>query len=160
MTESSFAAKNMVVGEGPDQFYASATNGGDIRGEGVRQLLEKVDSWTGPTQSLLVLPEGIMVNYLARRRTPTKHINFMPPELDLFGEKNILQDLRDAPNPAACVLMHKDTSEYGFRYFGTDYGARILNWVGRRYKPDWQFSQTPLVPSTGGGFGIQFLGPR
>ncbi len=160
MTEESFATKNMAVGEGPDQFYACANNGADFRGEGVRQLLVKVDEWTGPTQTLLVLPEGIMVNYLARRKTPTRHINFMPPELELFGERNILQDLRDAPNPAACVLMHKNTSEYGFPYFGTDYGLLIMKWVGRRYKPDWQFAQPPLQPSTGNGFGIGFLGPR
>lgn len=101
-----------------------------------------------------------MVNYLARRKAPTRHINFMPPELDIFGERNIVQDLRKAPDPAACILIHKDTSEYGVPFFGTDYGLLIMKWVKRRYKPDWRFGQPPLEPSTGRGFGIGFLGPR
>lgn len=160
MTEVSFAEKNVLVGKGADAFWSTANRGADIRGEGVRQLLEKVEALTGPSQTVLVLPEGIMVNYLARRRTPTRHINFMPPELDLFGERNIVQDLRDAAPPAACALIHKNTIEYGVPFFGTDYGQSILNWVRRRYTPDWQFAQPPLEPSTGFGFGIGFLGPR
>jgi hypothetical protein len=160
MSEASFAEKNVLVGKGADAFWSAANQGADIRGEGVRQLLEKIEALTAPSQTVLVLPEGIMVNYLARRKTPTRHINFMPPELDLFGERNIVQDLRDAPAPAACALIHKNTIEYGFPYFGTDYGQSIMNWVRRRYRPDWQFAQPPLDPRTGFGFGIGFLGPR
>ncbi len=104
-----------------------------------------------------MLPEGILVNYLTRRHTPTRHINFMPPELALFGEEEIVKELRAAP-PDALALVHKDTSEYGYPLFGIDYGQRIVRWAQRRYQYDWNWGQQPLQPGT--AFGVGLLGPR
>jgi len=153
MSEQVFDSKTVVVGEGADAFRADA-----VRGEGVRQLAEQVETRLKPEYTLLVLPEGIMVNYLTRRRTPTRHVNFMPPELDLFGEDVILQDLRDAPDPAAVALVHKDTSEYGVPLFGVDYGQRIGRWVQRRFQADWRWGDMPLTPET--RFGVAFFGHK
>ena len=38
-----------------------------------------------------------MVNYLARRVNPTPYINFMPPELIMFGEENMVAAFRSSP---------------------------------------------------------------
>jgi len=153
MSEGSFAAMTVPVGEGPDRFWADP-----LRGEGVRAVLGVIDERLGPEDTLLVLPEGITINYLTRRRAPTRHINFMPPELEMFGESRIRRELREAPDPAACVLVHKDTREYGVALFGIDYGEALMGWVRRRYRPDWLYGEPPLEPGT--RFGIGFLGPR
>ncbi len=161
MSEEVFAQKTVVVGAGADAFRAEP-----VRGEGTRQLLEQVEARLKPEHRLLVMPEGVMVNYLARRRTPTRHVNFMPPELSIFGEEAILAELRAATPPAAAVaLVHKDTSEYGPEparpnsyLFGAQYGTRLARWVQRRYQVDWTWGDPPLTPRT--RFGVAFLGHR
>ena len=70
----------LPVGVGRDQFLA------DERGRIVQAAVDAVSAMVRPDQTLLVMPEGVMINYLARRRNPTPYINFMPPELVMFGE--------------------------------------------------------------------------
>lgn len=154
LSGAAFAQKTVTVGRGADAFRSEPV---PPRGPGVELLLAQIESRMGPEQTLLVLPEGIMINYLARRRTPTRHINFMPPELELFGEQEILAELRAQP-AAALALVHKDTSEYGFPLFGIDYGQRIIRWAQRRYQYDWNWGEQPLQPGT--RFGVGFLGPK
>jgi len=84
-----------------------------------------------------------MVNYLARLENPTPYINFMPPELVLFGEQTILAALRATP-PDIVLLTHKNTAEYGFPWFGRDYGQTLLRWVLENYEPAALLGDPPL----------------
>ena len=103
------------------------------------------------------MPEGVLLNYLARLPNPTPYVNFMPPELVLFGEAAMLAALEGAPPDAICIV-HKDTSEYGVRFFGRDYGQALRAWVDRRYAPAGGWGDEPLAPGT--GFGIRLLERR
>ncbi len=125
------------------------------RGEAVNQLLQQIESRMSPAANFVVLPEGVMVNYLTRRRNPTPFVNFMPPELAIFGESAILQALQAHP-PDYVILMHKDTAEYGVKFFGADpdYGKLIMDWVASRYRPVWQTQHEPLKDKN---FGIKLL---
>ena len=82
--------------------------------------------------TLAVLPEGIMLNYLARRPSPVRHINYMPPELLLFGEERILAELRASP-PDLVAYVCRPTPEYGFFSFGQGYGEKIDTWIKKNY---------------------------
>lgn len=152
MSGEAFEQKSVVVGSGADAFRAEPP-----RAPLVVSLLEEIDARFGSQETLLVLPEGIMLNYLTRRRSPTRHVNFMPPEIELFGEEEILDELRASP-PDALALVHKDTSEYGFPLFGTHYGTAIGHWVSRQYSPDWFLGDPPL--QAGSFFGVSLLGRR
>jgi hypothetical protein len=69
------ADKRILVGSGADAFLA------DPRGEFVQRALEVLERREPKDGTLLVVPEGAMLNYLARRRSPTRYFNYMPPEL-------------------------------------------------------------------------------
>src|SRR5208283_4975736 len=84
-------------------------------------------------KSLACFPEGITINYLARLRTATGYVNFNPPDLLLFGEDRMLEALKDSP-PDYVFLVHKDTSEFGERFFGRDYGRKIFAWIEENYQ--------------------------
>lgn len=102
---------------------------------------------TRPEDTVLVLPEGISMNYFARRVNPTRQINFMPPEIIMYGEDRVLADLQ--ANPADyCVVVHRVTGEYGRDYamFGTFYGQKIYQWVGKNYIGVARFGVMPLSP--------------
>ena len=85
-----------------------------------------------PDNTIACFPEGIIINYLSRRRTPTPYVNFNPPDLLLFGENRMITALNDSP-PDFVFLVHKDTSEFGERFFGHDYGQKLNAWIEERY---------------------------
>lgn len=122
-----FELKWRIVSSGADAFRA------DMRADFVNATLERIATLVRPDETLAVLPEGVMLNYLSRRVNPTPYINFMPPELLIFGERSILDSLKTHP-PDFIVLVHKDTSEYGFKFFGRDYGQQIYAWIAANYR--------------------------
>jgi hypothetical protein len=144
-TGSWLARKTEVVGQGRDAFRA------DLRGRFVTEALRTIDQ--AGIETLVVLPEGVTLNYLARVRNPTPYVNFMPPEMLLFGEEAWLGALREA-RPDAVLVVHKDTTEYGYPFFGRDYGAPVMDWVREAYRPVGLLGDEPLQPGT--LFGMRF----
>ena len=135
--------------------------GGDVirarwRGEEMAEALADLQQRLGPEDTLLVLPEGVMLNYLLRRRSPTRHVNFMPPELLIWGEETILAELKQSP-PDVVAIVHKDTSEYGAARFGWDYGQQIWDWIDDSYERKAVYGAIPLVSSR---FGIAIMEPK
>lgn len=139
--------KSHAVGTGTDRFYA------DARGEAVNTMLAVLEKQAPAGATLAVFPEGVMLNYLARRKNPTPYTNFMPPEMIVFHEAKMLAAFRADP-PDFVILVHKDTSEYGPRFFGQDYGVALFNWIRENYHP---ISQVGAVPLQTDGFGMLLL---
>jgi hypothetical protein len=150
-TEHFLERKTVVVGQGRDAFRA------DVRGTLVNEALADLAQRAAPGETLAVFPEGVMLNWLARRANPTPYVNFMPPELLLFGERRIAAAFRARP-PDWVLLVHKDTSEYGYPFFGPDYGRELATWIQESYEPVNLHGQPPLQPNT--IFGIQLLKRR
>ena len=148
-----FARKTVEVGTGRDRILA------DQRGLYVNAALDELDARLEDGDEVLVLPEGVTINYFARRRTPTPYFNFMPPELILFGEDAMVAALEKRP-PAAVVLAHKNTAEYGYPFFGTDYGTVLSRWVLDHFEHVWTDPRGgfPLQPDT--LFGISILAAK
>ena len=145
-----FASKRdeYVIHRGVDTFRS------DRRAAPIKQALKVIDDLVGPKETIVALPEGVMLNYLTRRVNSTPHTNWMPTEFVIFGEENMFRSLREHP-PDWIVLVHKDTSEFGVRFFGTDYGREIMDWVRFNYVEVGTILERPLV--TEHHFGVQFL---
>jgi hypothetical protein len=139
--------KTCVVSEGADTFIATS------RGYAVNLLLNQISQQVKSNETLVVLPEGIMVNYLCRRINPTPYVAFMPSELIMFGEDKMLASFKEHP-PDYIALVHKDTSEYGFPFFGKDYGQRLFEWIKNNYNLIIQIGAPPLQDKH---FGIQLM---
>lgn len=133
------------VGAGKDLFFA------DQRGRLIQQVVGQLKKNVLVDEGLVVLPEGVMLNYLARLPNPTPYLNFMPPELIMFGEETILQSLRHA-SPRYLLLTHKDTREYGYAFFGRDYATHLGRWIQDNYHPQALYGDAPL--RRGSEFGI------
>ncbi len=141
--EPARTGKTIVVGAGGDSFRAQAQR----RARLPQRLSRWVDATLPPEATLVVLPEGAIINYLTRRINPTRHLNFLPPELAIFDEKKILEDLETHP-PDFVALVHRDTAEYGVPLFGTDYGHDLYAWALRGYERVIQVGSKPLDPRT------------
>ena len=134
VTDSFVRTEIATVGRGADVFRSDP-----IYGVMVQAALVDIRRRLPEGGTLAVLPEGVMINYLARRVNPTPYYNFMPPELAMFGEPQIFAAFREHP-PDLILLAHKDTSEYGFPFFGRDYGRELYAWVRSEYAPVWLVS--------------------
>jgi hypothetical protein len=108
------------------------------------EALQWLERQTPAAATLVALPEGTMLNYLARRLNPTPYIYFTKVELISFGENNILQALRANP-PDYLVLEHVSSEDYGVGYFGDDprYGKSIMDWAANSYRLAVQIGPEP-----------------
>jgi len=127
-TNSWFQLRTVQVGRGNDSFLA------DDRGRVVNDVLDRLEGLRAPGDTLVVLPEGVMLNYLSRASNPTPYINFMPPEIIMFGEDRIVQAL-DGDPPDWIVFTDRRAPEYGYENLGVDYGVDILRWIEQNYAP-------------------------
>ena len=127
VTASMVAKKHVREGTGRDQFWA------DDRGRSVDAAVAAV----GGADTVLVAPQGLMVNYLARRPDPIAVLNLMPPELATTGEAAVLAELRRHP-PAAVVVLGTDTADGGLLLTEGHhvYGRSIVTWIRAHYEPD------------------------
>lgn len=143
-TQSRLRPLNARLGDGADRIR------GGNRAKIAQEALTAIRARLAPEETLLVVPEGVMLNYLARRRSPVPYLNFMPPELIMFGEETMLDRLRASP-PDWIAVVHKNTAEYGARFFGQHYAQAIGGWISREYVEVERFGAPPL---RGRRFGI------
>ena len=111
-----------------------------------KETIAQIKTNTSKSDTIAVLPEGAMINDLAKRRNPTPITNLMPPEIIMFGENRILKTFTLTP-PDYIILVHKDTSEYGVRFFGKEYGVLIMNWFKQNYRTVKVFGKEYWRPS-------------
>lgn len=146
-TERFIGQKHVAIGTGGDAFRA------DLRAVYLRPALARLTQ-TRAEETFAVLPEGVMLNYLARRSSSTPYLNFMPLELDLFGSERILQNFVAHP-PTRIVLVHKDTTEYGYPLFGRDYAQPLRHWIDANYTSEARYGDQPLTAAT--RYGVELL---
>ncbi|MGA3284180.1 MAG: hypothetical protein ABSD57_06960 [Verrucomicrobiota bacterium] len=134
--------KTLAVGEGVDRFY-SFPPGIEPTGEIVRLLSEWLCK-TPRTQTLLVLPEGEMINYLARLPGPVA-----PGD---GGEEKMVNELQRHP-PDWVVIISRDLRENGVQRYGEKPGGGqlIMHWVNENYAPVASAGGDPLDYRQRGG---------
>ena len=129
-----YARKAFAVGSGGDTFFAEDSDY-DRRAAVMTSATEQLRILMPSDATLLVLPEGTIMNYWLRRSNPSRYTLFIPPSIAFAGgEAKMLEDLRAHP-PDFIALVHRDTGEFGVGYFGADprYGRLIREWVRSDY---------------------------
>jgi hypothetical protein len=118
--------KTEPVGSGADLFL------GDQRAPFVSAMVEVLEA-SGQPGSLAVLPEGVMINYLSRRVSPSPYLSHLPDVLAIFGEEALLAPLKAAP-PRFVIVTNRVSPEYGATVFGKDYAQQTLRWLEDHYE--------------------------
>jgi hypothetical protein len=125
--------KLIIVGSGANAFYTNA------RGQAVNEMLVAI-STLPPNQTLAVVPQGAMINFLSRCENPTPFIVLMPPELIMFGDDRITESYSKNP-PDLLLIIKSDLSEYGYSSF-PQYAPKLAKWIDAHYTsqasaPSW-----------------------
>jgi len=142
-------AKRLEVGSGPDLFYAFPPRLWPS-GELIRAATQYL-SRSEPGARILVLPEGVMINYLLRRPTPTASYRFFASDLAEGREERLVEELKKSP-PQQIVLLSRDLQEYGISRYGVKKGEgrAILQWIARDYELAAHAGGDPLDPRQAG----------
>jgi len=127
LSHQAYAKLDKTVGQGGDAFRVPRDD------QSYGRALSLLTTGLRSSDSLLVLPQGVVYNYLLRVESPTPHISFMPLELELAGESQIVRDLSERP-PDRVLWVARDVREYGYRGFGEPgYGREIIDWLRTDY---------------------------
>lgn len=145
-----FDGKTVEVGSGPDRFRA------DDRGEYVVEMIRRIDQVAAPGDTLAVIPEGVMVNFLTRRENPAPYLTYLPDAIAAFGEERMLAEYRRA-SPDLILLVHRDATEHGATYFGRDYARATAWWIAESYEP---VALVGAPPNQGFAYGMMLLRRR
>ena len=150
-----YRLKTLPLGRGGDSYLTFGSPAAPTIGSIMGQTLDWIDANMPANATFAALPEGITLNYLARRPTTLPVINFMMTEEVVFGE-DVMVAAFERRSPDYVLLVHKDTSEFGFGAFGQDerYGGRIMDWVNRHYDPVTVIGAEPFRTRA---FGIKIL---
>jgi hypothetical protein len=143
-SQTMLRSEDEAVGKGRDQFYTFPQNI-EPTGEIVRILSDYLGKAAKPTDTLLVLPEGAMLNYLLRMPSPVAPVFFYSPVTSGGREGAIVSDLERHP-PDWVVIISRDLREYGIERYGASpgNGQQILSWVRDNYAPHVRIGGDPF----------------
>ena len=146
--------RTFAIGSGGDQFYsfeAEVDPRGVIITGLVNRLVQMQHEMGGP-QALIVLPEGAMINYLARSASPLRELYFYSFSTEGGREAAIVEQLSKHP-PTLVALLSRPLHEYGISRYGqvVGEGKQILDWVYANYTVESKVGGDPLDPEQIGG---------
>jgi hypothetical protein len=113
------ADQTQPVGSGRDRFYADDPDI-DATGSLVNWTVERLASLP-PGANVCVLPDGLMINYLARRRSPMAAFP---------TEEQLVKDWGRRP-PDCVVFISRDLGEFGVKAYGMTNGPGhlVVKWL-------------------------------
>lgn len=148
ISKMAYNMKDYTVSSGKDSIITFNPSISD-RGPVMNDVLSKIDETLEEDDTFVVLPEGVILNYLCRHKNPSCYFEFTPPIVEMVSEEKIIESFEQTL-PDYIILAERDTSEHGWRYFGADYGRKIFSWIKDNYTPIYLSGNPPLV---GRGFG-------
>jgi hypothetical protein len=144
-----FSLQQQAVGTGPDRFYAFDS---DVEPSGTLvEVARRYLAADTSAQTLLVLPEGIMLNYLTRLPSTLPNYVFQPAFLTPESRRALLKKLSADP-PDRVVILTRDMQEFGVRRFGDspEHGQELLEFVQDHYDTVYRIGGDPLDPDDRG----------
>jgi hypothetical protein len=138
-----FSLQRQAVGTGPDRFYSY-----DSEIEPTGALIEVARRYLAAdrsAQTLLVLPEGLMLNYLTRLPSPLRDYLFQPAFFTPENRRAWLKKLSADP-PDRVVIITRDMTEFGVQRFGEspEHGQELLEFVQNNYQTVYRIGGDPL----------------
>jgi hypothetical protein len=140
-THSQVSQATIPLGEGGDRLYAGVDELSRGRTAALEQTRVWIEEHVPSGAPLIVMPEGVILNYLTRHANPTRFLNLNPPELALAGEATVLAALIETA-PEWIVIVNRDVAEFGVLPFGgsPEYGGMLNDYVTATCEPVWQSS--------------------
>ena len=108
--------------------------------EPFNETLHYLKSHSDLNESLLVMPEGIILNFLSGRDWNFYQTSFTPLDFETFGEDVIIKNIIEI-KPQYIALSNRNTSEYAKSYICKDYGNKTCKYIVENYTLEAAFGE-------------------
>lgn len=124
----------------------------DARTQRFNAAIQYLRTHTPPDATVVALPEGVGLNFLAQRDNPSGFYSFHPPVFRSVGEENLIVRFAERRFDYI-VIVQRATPEYGQPFLGIHYGQNLMAWIADHYRVIQRFGPHPFTTPTG-EFGI------
>ena len=90
--------------------------------------------------TLFVMPEGIMLNFLLGKKWDFYQTSFIPLDFDTFSEDNIINEVK-INEPDYLVINTRNTKEYGYGVICNNYGQKTCQSILKNYNLEAAFGE-------------------
>lgn len=97
-----------------------------------QDLIDYINKNTKKTDTIVILPEGAMINFLTDRPSDNYYTSLIPLYVEVFGEDNIINHFKKT-KPEYIIFNNWNTNDYYFKYICQDYAISFCNYVAQNY---------------------------
>lgn len=108
-----------------EKYFSQSTN----------QLIEYIDKNTKKTDTVVVFPEGLMINFLTQRPSDNIYNSLIPLYIETFGEDKIIEHFKKS-KPEYIIFNNWDTKDYYFKHICDDYARDFCSFVATDYSKE------------------------
>lgn len=101
--------------------------------------------------TFVVVSDGIMLNYLARKKSTLVFTNYNPHDYFLLGESGVIDSIRESA-PDFFIWIYINVSRFGRGQFGSPdaYGYELVEFIGSNYTPIYLDGADPRLNKSSG----------
>ncbi|HNW26765.1 MAG TPA: glycosyltransferase family 39 protein [Candidatus Gastranaerophilaceae bacterium] len=123
-----------------DKSYCIQTSRGKICSQkyltkSSEDLINFIDKNTKKTDSMVILPEGLVINFLMERKSDDYYNSLIPLYWEVFGDEKLIEYF-EKTKPDYIVFSNWDNKDYYFRYICSDYAVSFCNYVAKNYRQE------------------------
>lgn len=99
------------------------------------KLIKYIQTNTKKTDTVMVFPEGQLINFLTERKSDDVYGSLIPLYVETFGENNIIEHFKKT-KPEYIIFNNRDYQEYYYKYICNDYAQSFCAFVAENYTPE------------------------
>lgn len=99
------------------------------------KLIKYIQTNTKQTDTVMIFPEGQLINFLAERKSDNTYGSLIPLYIETFGEDKIIAHFKKT-KPEYIIFNNWDYHEYSYRYICNDYAQTFCTFVTQNYIPE------------------------
>ena len=99
------------------------------------ELIEFINKNTKPDDRIVIFPEGMIINFLANRKSDDWYNSLLPLYIETFGEDKIIEHFK-SNKPDYIVFNNLDMKDYYYNYICQNYALGFCEFVKNNYKQE------------------------
>jgi len=82
--------------------------------------------------TVLVLPEGLIINFILKKESPFYNTSFTPLDFDAYGEEYLIENLSNSV-PKYLLIFKRNYNDYGKNFICEDFGQKFCEKIDEIY---------------------------
>jgi len=113
--------------------HRGTIHGYDMFTPATRELIDYINTNTKKTDTVVIFPEGLFINFLTDRKSDDYYNSLIPLYDEVFGDEKLIEHFKKT-RPEYIIFDNWDNSDYYLGYICKDYAVSFCNYVATNYK--------------------------